>query len=120
VEGEEFLLKATELIGRGWCRKGLAEDRYGRQVEPWSEGAVGWSPLGALTRIWYETRGREFAAFEAAYTSLALSIGGRLEEWNAAQWRTRWHVLKAFDRARQHLREAKRQTHEAGLSEPRS
>ena len=105
ADGEEVLREAARLIARGWCQRGLAEDRHGRKVEPWSNDAVAWSPLGALTRIWYESRGRRFAAFDAAYWSLASSTGGRLEDWNTARWRTRWHVVNAFERARARLRE---------------
>jgi hypothetical protein len=104
-DGEEVLREAARLIARGWCRRGLAEDRHGRKVEPWSNEAVAWSPLGALTRILYESRGRRFAAFDAAYWSLATATGGRLEDWNTARWRTQWHVVNAFERARSRLRE---------------
>jgi hypothetical protein len=105
ADGEEVLREAARLIARGWCRQGLAEDRHGRKVEPWSNDAVAWSPLGALTRVWYESRGRRFGAFDTAYWSLAGATGGRLEEWNAARWRTQWHVVNAFQRARSRLRE---------------
>jgi hypothetical protein len=106
--GEEFLLRAAELIARGWCKNALARDRYGRQVEPWSETAVAWSLLGALMKGWYDSEGRDFVAFEAAYESLAQATGGRLEEWNGARWRTAWHVLKAVERACTRLRDLRR------------
>jgi hypothetical protein len=107
AEAEAILGEAARLVARGWSRRGLAEDRHGRKVEPWSEDAVAWSPLGALTRIWYESRGEAFTGFEAAYWSLAAATGGRLEEWNAARWRTQWHVVNAFERARSLLREVR-------------
>jgi hypothetical protein len=97
---EQLLAGAAELIAKGWCQNSLAEDRDGRQVEPWSEAACRWSPLGALTRVWHERRGVEVEVFEVAYAALALATGGRPEEWNAARWRTRRHVLRAFARAR--------------------
>jgi hypothetical protein len=59
-----------------------------------------WSPLGALLRTWYESPSADAEAFRIAYTALANATGGRLEEWNAARWRTRRHVLNAFGRAR--------------------
>jgi hypothetical protein len=105
AEGEAFLGQAARLIARGWSRSGLAEDRHGRKVEPWSDEAVAWSPLGALTRIWYESHGEAFTGFDAAYWSLSVATGGRLEEWNTARWRTQWHVVTAFERARNLLRE---------------
>jgi hypothetical protein len=104
---EELLRRAARLVVGGWCQKGLAEDRNGRRVEPWSEDACRWSPLGALARLWFEQGGGRLEAFETAYTSLALATGGRLEEWNAAPWRTKWHVLQAFSRAHDFLPEAR-------------
>jgi hypothetical protein len=106
---EQLLAGAAELIARGWCQHALAEDREGRQVEPWSGSACRWSPLGALTRVWHERRGVEVEVFEVAYGALALATGGRPEEWNAARWRTKRHVLRAFARARQCLPQAWRQ-----------
>lgn len=106
---EELLVRAAELVARGWCQKALAADEKGRQVEPWCEGACRWSPLGALTRAWYEGRGQGREPFETAYGSLALATGGRLEEWNAAPWRTKRHVLSAFARARAYLPQAREQ-----------
>ncbi len=75
-------------------------------MEPWSESACSWSPLGALTRVWHERRGVEVEVFEVAYAALALATGGRPEEWNAARWRTKRHVLRAFARARRYLPQA--------------
>jgi hypothetical protein len=102
-EDEQLLVRAGELVARGWCRRALAEDRHGRPVPPWSDSACRWSPLGALTRIWHDGPGSELRAFEVAYAALALATGGRLEEWNAAPWRTEWHVHSAFARAREFL-----------------
>src|SRR5262245_12214579 len=106
---DQLLVLAGELVARGWCQRALAEDRFGRPVEPWSASACCWSLLGALTRVWHEGRGRELDVFEAAYASLAIATGGRPEEWNAARWRTRWHVVRAFARAREFLPEARQQ-----------
>jgi hypothetical protein len=106
---ERLLSEAAELIRRGWCQGALARDRKGREVEPWSESACRWSPLGALTRVWHERRGSELDVFEAAYAALALATGGRPEEWNAARWRSKRHVLRAFSRAGEYLPEAWRQ-----------
>jgi hypothetical protein len=103
---EQLLTAAGELIAAGWCQNALAQDQYGRQVEPWSERACRWSPLGALTRVWHERRGVELDVFETAYAALALATGGRPEEWNSARWRTKRHVLRAFARARAYLPEA--------------
>jgi hypothetical protein len=84
----------------------MAEDARGRRVEPWSDAACRWSPLGALLRVLHETRGEAFESVEVAYAALALATGGRPEEWSAAPWRTRWHVLGAFERARDCVPEA--------------
>ena len=46
---------------------------------------------------------------EIAYAAFTLATGGRPEEWSAAPWRTKWHVLSAFARARQNLPEARAQ-----------
>ena len=109
-----LLNRAEGLVRRGWCRKGLAQDRNGRQVEPWSASARSWSPLGALLRIWYErSRGDSSDAFRVAYTALALATGGRLEEWNAAPWRTKRHALDAFTHARDYLPMAWRQVRDS-------
>lgn len=98
--GLRLLDEAALLVGRGWCQGALAVDDDGRRVEPWSESARRWSPLGALLRTWYESPSADAEAFRIAYTALANATGGRLEEWNAARWRTRRHVLSAFGRAR--------------------
>jgi hypothetical protein len=102
-EDEQLLVRALELVARGWCNRGLAQDRHGRLVEPWSGSACSWSPLGALARVWYESQGGGFDDFVTAYRALALATGGRLEEWNSARWRTKRHVLNAFSRARRYL-----------------
>jgi hypothetical protein len=106
---EELLRVAGELIATGWCQNALAQDQFGRQVEPWSPRATRWSPLGALTRTWHERRGVEIEVFETAYAALALATGGRPEEWNGARWRSKRHVLRAFARARAYLPEARQQ-----------
>jgi hypothetical protein len=108
-DDDELLVRASELIARGWSRRALAEDRYGRQVEPWSASACRWSPLGALTSVWRERPAVGFDVFETAYAALALATGGRVEEWNGARWRTKSHVLRAFVRARGLLPQARRQ-----------
>lgn len=71
-------------------------------MEPWSEGASRWSPLGALLSAWYAS-GTGPDALARAYTAVAFGTGGRLEEWNVAPWRTTRHVLSAFARARENL-----------------
>lgn len=107
ADDEQLLVEAADLVARGWCRSALAEDRHGRRVDPWSEKACRWSPHGALTKVGLERGGGALEAFEVAYTSLALATGGRLEQWNAAPWRTSSHVLSAFERARALLPEAR-------------
>jgi hypothetical protein len=106
---QELLAQAAELIAQGWCQRALAEDRFGREVLPWSEGACRWSPLGALTRVSSQSGRSSAESFEVAYTALSLATGGRPEDWNAAPWRTRRHVLSAFVRAREFLPEARDQ-----------
>jgi hypothetical protein len=106
----ELLLEdAAALIAAGWSQRALARDPDGREVEPWSDTARAWSPLGAMTKVWHESSGDELEVFETAYAALALATGGRPEEWNAARWRTRRHVLGAFARAREYLPKAWRQ-----------
>jgi hypothetical protein len=99
LTAEELLAEAADRIAGGWCRTGLAEDGRGRKVEPWAESARRWSPLGALLAVWLDApcTGRE--SLEIAYAALELATGGHLEDWNAAPWRTSWHVLSAFMRA---------------------
>jgi hypothetical protein len=108
LDERDFLAGAAELVARGWSQRALARDREGRQVEPWSESARSWSPVGALIAILYERGGGQLDAFQVAYEALALATGGRVEEWNAARWRRRRHVLHAFDRARGYLPHARR------------
>ena len=110
-----LLARAEELVRRGWCRGALARDPDGRVVEPWSESARAWSPLGALLKVWLEqdsAGGNE--TFREAYTALALATGGRLEEWNSARWRTRSHVERAFLRARHAAAHTQRRSGDAG------
>jgi hypothetical protein len=104
----ELLERASALVSSGWCQRGLAQDLDGRQVEPWSQSACSWSPLGALLGAWYERPDASRDAFVVAYTALALGTGGRLEEWNAARWRAHHHVRNAFDRAFAYLPDARR------------
>jgi hypothetical protein len=106
---ELLLGEAAALVAAGWSQRALARDAQGREVEPWSDAARQWSPLGALTRVWHERRGTELDVFEAAYAALALATGGRPEEWNAARWRTQRHVLRAFAHAREYLPDTWRQ-----------
>ena len=100
---ERLLALAAGLVARGWSRTVLAEDGSGRRVEPWSASARSWSPLGALIAIWIRARIERPEVLEIAYAAFTLATGGRPEEWSAAPWRTKWHVLSAFARARQNL-----------------
>jgi|Tabmets5t2r1_1033131.scaffolds.fasta_scaffold88310_2 hypothetical protein len=109
VSPERLLARAADRIAAGWCRSNLAEDRRGQSVEPWAEGAVRWSPLGALLAAWIDVGGAGGDSFEIAYAALGLATGGQLEKWNAAPWRTRWHVLSAFTRARENVAVARSQ-----------
>jgi hypothetical protein len=104
-----LLARASALVSSGWCQRGLAQDRDGRQVEPWSDAARSWSPLGALLRAWYEHPDAGHESFAAAYAALALATGGRVEEWNAARWRALHHLQNAFARADECLPVARRQ-----------
>jgi hypothetical protein len=106
---ERLLAEAAARIAIGWCQTSLAEDARGRQVEPWAESARCWSVLGALLGVWVDARCPSGEVLETAYAALALATGGRPEEWNAAPWRTRRHVLSAFGRARGNVPAARRQ-----------
>jgi hypothetical protein len=108
-EDEQLLVRAAELVARGWCQKAPAADWRRRPVDPRSPTACSWSPLGALTRVWSERSGAEPDVFRTAWTAFALATGGRPKDWNAAQWRTRAHVLRAFERARRSLPQAREQ-----------
>jgi hypothetical protein len=110
---EQLLVRAAELVERGWCRSVLAEDQHGRQVEPWTDSARRWSPVGALLRAWHEGGGSRIDEFDAAYLALALATGGRVAEWNSAGGRTQWHAVSALRRARKYLPEARRAAGEA-------
>lgn len=106
---EQILARAAELVDRGWCRNALALDAQGRRVEPWSDRAQLWSPLGALIRAWYERRGESLELLEVACTAVSLAVGGSVEEWNAAPWRTKQHARSALLRAPEYLSEARDQ-----------
>ena len=110
LEAVRLLEEAGLLVARGWCQAALAIDEDGRRVEPWNASARRWSPLGALLRAWYESPSADADAFRIAYTALAKATGGRLEEWNAARWRARRHVLNAFGRARAYVPSAPSRT----------
>jgi hypothetical protein len=113
---KQLLALAAELVAQGWSRTALAEDGSGRRVEPWSTSARSWSPLGALIAIWLRARSEQPEVLEIAYAAFTLATGGRPEEWNAAPWRTKWHVLSAFARARRNLPEARAQIRSGGAS----
>jgi hypothetical protein len=112
---EQLLTRARDLVARGWCQTGLAQDRDGRVVEPWRSCARAWSPLGALLAALYLGSDGSLDSFRIAYTCLALATGGRLEEWNAARWRTHQHVLSAFERARDFVPGVRRNLARAAL-----
>jgi hypothetical protein len=116
---EQIVVRAAELVSRDWCRDALAEDQAGRRVEPWSDSARSWSTLGALINAWAERGAGRFDTLQIAYEAVALATGGRVEEWNAARWRTKWHVLSALARARMFLPQA-RQRVRAGCDAPSS
>lgn len=104
---EQILVRAAELVSLDWCRDALAEDQTGRRVEPWSDSARSWSTLGALISAWVDRGAGRFDTLQTAYEAVALATGGRVEEWNAARWRTKWHVLSALARARMFLPQAR-------------
>jgi hypothetical protein len=108
ADDERLLVRAADLVRLGWCRGALAQDAGGRNVEPWVDSAVRWSLLGALMKAWYEPQPRSPGRFEVAWAAVKLATGGAPEEWNAAPWRTEWHVLAAFERAREYLPDARR------------
>ena len=118
ADDELLLARARDLVATGWCRVGLAQDRNGRQVEPWRSAARSWSPLGALLAALYLGSDGSLDSFRIAYTCLALATGGRLEAWNAERWRTQQHVLSAFVRARDLVPSVRRNLEEA-TEEPR-
>lgn len=104
---DQLLVRAAALLRRGWSRSALAEDRLGREVDPWSEAATRWSPLGALIAAWHDGGAGGVDEFDTAVRALALATGGRTAEWNAVPWRSQWHVLSAIERAREFLPEAR-------------
>ena len=118
ADDEVLLARARELVAAGWCQVGLAQDRNGRQVEPWRSAARSWSPLGALLTALYLGSDASLDSFRIAYTCLALATGGRLEAWNAERWRTQQHVLSAFARAGDLVPSVRRNLEEA-TEEPR-
>ena len=118
ADDEVLLARARDLVAAGWCQVGLAQDRNGRQVEPWRSAARSWSPLGALLTALYLGSDASLDSFRIAYTCLALATGGRLEAWNAERWRTQQHVLSAFARARDLVPSVRRNLEEA-TEEPR-
>ena len=107
-EDEQLLVRASALVARGWCQRAPAENWRGCPVDPRSKTAVRWSPLGALTKVWAESPELAPDVFRTAWAALAIATGGRPKDWSAAQWRTRAHVLRAFERARSSLPEARR------------
>ena len=118
ADDELLLARARDLVATGWCQVGLAQDRNGRQVEPWRSAARSWSPLGALLAALYLGSDGSLDSFRIAYTCLALATGGRLEAWNAERWRTQQHVLSAFARARDLVPSVRRNLEDA-TEEPR-
>lgn len=50
----QVLVRARELVERGWCRRPLATDTEGAPCHPNATGAVAWSTHGALMRAAYE------------------------------------------------------------------
>jgi hypothetical protein len=114
-DDEHLLTRARTLVARGWSQSGLARDDEGRLVEPWRSCARSWSPLGALLAALYLGSEGSVDSFRIAYTCLALATGGRLEEWNAAPWRTQQHVLNAFERARDFVPGVRRNLARAAL-----
>jgi hypothetical protein len=102
---EQLLDRAAELVSGGWCQGALARDRHRRPVEPWSDSARRWSPLGAILAGWLRSESPR-SDFLSAAGALSCAVGGHVEEWNDKPWRTHAHVLSAFRRAPLWLLEA--------------
>jgi hypothetical protein len=60
-----------------------------------------------MLAVWLERGNPRREVLEVAYAALGIATGGRPEEWGAAPWRTAWHVLSAFSRARQLVPQAR-------------
>jgi len=45
------LLRARELILRGWCKYNRAVNTSGNHIEPWNRNAVAWCALGAIDAV---------------------------------------------------------------------
>ena len=102
---ERLLAEAAARIVVGWCQKpgGGCATSSGRALERERLPLV--APRGAAF-VWFETAAERLDAFATAYTALALATGGRLEEWNAAPWRTKARA-RAFARAQSFGRSAR-------------
>jgi hypothetical protein len=68
ADDELLLARARDLVASGWCQVGLAQDRNGRQVEPWRSAARSWSPLGSLLAALYVGSDGSLDSFRIAYT----------------------------------------------------
>jgi hypothetical protein len=93
MDALQVLVSARGLVATPecWCKNALARDEFGSQVrDPNDQDACAWDCAGALIKA----SGRNFAAWEAADTTLGVSA-----LWNDNPARTHDEVLAAFDRA---------------------
>jgi hypothetical protein len=102
---EQRLLRAAgELVAQSWSRGADARDASGSPVDPWDEGAVSWSLLGALIAVVErgaaEHDGMPLEQLAAALYALSELIDDdSLARWNDAPARTQQAVGAVLDRA---------------------
>lgn len=92
----QVLLRAAELVGRGWCQGTYALDAEGRQVDPTQPEAVAWCVAGAMIRAAFELAPNIADAQSLYSEAYARFIGqaGSVATWNDRRGRTKDEVIE--------------------------
>lgn len=97
--GDRILIRARQLLQRGWCKGGLA--KKGRKiVEPQDPEASRFCLVGAMNRA-YSEQGENNIALGKALNAILHAIAGRcygaIPAWNDTPGRTQEEVLRLLD-----------------------
>lgn len=92
----EVLLKAAELVERGWCQGTGAKNGAGREVSTTGRAAVCWCAEGALGRAAHGCEDHDFYAAKNALLRALPSLVLSIPEWNDAPGRTQAEVVAAL------------------------
>lgn len=94
------LIRAREILEKGWCKAALAKDARGRAVKPSDPAAVSWCLAGAAFRAALKERSPTYAAATLEIIdALPACAGESIGIFNDQYDTTKDDVLRILDRA---------------------